>query len=401
MKIFLSYNWENSKEADEICEYLKKYQDIEVFRDKIKLKPWESIQEFMNSIREMDYTIIMISDKYLKSENCMYEVLQVIKQDEYRKKIFPIVIDKDIYNPDNHLEYIIYWEKKTEEYKKKLETISIENSGNVQERLKRYRDNAFNIERFLETICDMNNPEIDQFTVSVENKLKERGLLVNELDNQLTFKLDEDGKLMPVSRMIKNKLRKLSFDNDTDIKVIIEDQRINQFQNTIQDLDNQAQMRDLTEVEEVKYINIRNKLRKLKIQHDYKEKAIEFFLKDKHFQSFFFMDNPNALLEFIQRIIEIDYFKFGYLPGNPSYTGLDIYLRNTYFKVYVESERLDAYIKDMSIKYNLYVLDLNHDLIKEIAVWYYLFLAQTLKNNKKLLDNKKVMNLFNYYVGLS
>ena len=90
--LFLSYCWKDSNEADKIYDFFKSSRNIELHRDTIDIGKWESIKEYMQSISDMDYTILLISDVYLKSANCMYEVLEVMRDRNYRDKIFPAVI---------------------------------------------------------------------------------------------------------------------------------------------------------------------------------------------------------------------------------------------------------------------------------------------------------------------
>ena len=56
-------------------------------RDKIDIKNWGSIKEYMQSLNDMEYIILIISENYLKSSNCMYEVLETIRDRKYRNKI--------------------------------------------------------------------------------------------------------------------------------------------------------------------------------------------------------------------------------------------------------------------------------------------------------------------------
>lgn len=99
VNIFLSYCWNDSSEADRIYDYFMRNLNIELHRDKIDIKKWGSIKKYMQSISNMDYTILLISDSYLKSANCMYEVLEVMRDRNYKDKIFPAVIDSGIYDP--------------------------------------------------------------------------------------------------------------------------------------------------------------------------------------------------------------------------------------------------------------------------------------------------------------
>ena len=97
--IFLSYCWNDINEANKIYGYFKNSQNIELHRDTIDIGRWGSIKEYMQSISNMDYAILLISDSYLKSVNCMYEVLEVMQDRNYRDKIFPAVIYSGIYSP--------------------------------------------------------------------------------------------------------------------------------------------------------------------------------------------------------------------------------------------------------------------------------------------------------------
>ncbi|MCB7039501.1 toll/interleukin-1 receptor domain-containing protein, partial [Eggerthella sinensis] len=68
-----------------------------IHKDTIDIKKWESIKEYMNNIVTMDFVILLISDAYLRSRNCMYEVLELMRDRKYKHKIFPAVVSKDIY----------------------------------------------------------------------------------------------------------------------------------------------------------------------------------------------------------------------------------------------------------------------------------------------------------------
>lgn len=116
VNIFLSYCWNDSSEADRIYDYFKSSQNIELHRDTIDIKKWGSIKEYMQSIENMDYVILLISDVYLKSANCMYEVLEIMRDRDYRDKIFPVVIFSEIYNPITRAKYVKYWQDELKKY---------------------------------------------------------------------------------------------------------------------------------------------------------------------------------------------------------------------------------------------------------------------------------------------
>lgn len=66
-------------------------------RDIRDLRYKSSIKEFMKQIRKGDYSFIIISEDYLKSLNCMYEMGEFIKDESYKDRILPIVKKEQIF----------------------------------------------------------------------------------------------------------------------------------------------------------------------------------------------------------------------------------------------------------------------------------------------------------------
>lgn len=172
IKIFLSYCWDDKEVADRIFSDMKNSQNIELHRDVIDIKTWGSIKEYMHSISEMDYTILLVSDAYLKSSNCMYEVLEVMRDRQYRDRIFPAVINSSVYKPISRAGYVKYWENQFKELDQELKGISVQNLGKLNMDLKRYQDISSNIATFLDVVSDMNNPNVADVSSRVEEKLR-------------------------------------------------------------------------------------------------------------------------------------------------------------------------------------------------------------------------------------
>lgn len=195
-EVFLSYCWSDSDVADDIYNYLKNVLDIEIHRDKIDVGSWKSIREYMQSIPKMDYVILLISHSYLKSDNCMYEVLEVLRDRNFRDKIFPAVIDTRIYSSMARVEYVEYWQQRYNELEKSLQGIAAQNMGKLGEDLKRIQNIASNIADFLDTISDMNNPQIADAKIVIGEKLSD--LKKNQdlnLQNEDSTKIDYLSKL--------------------------------------------------------------------------------------------------------------------------------------------------------------------------------------------------------------
>ncbi|MDB4921920.1 toll/interleukin-1 receptor domain-containing protein [Mucilaginibacter sp.] len=90
--IFLSYSWANADIADEIDDIFKGI-GIQLIRD-IRDAPYRaSIKDFMHQIGKSDFVLMVISDEYLRSVNCMYEVIELLNTHEFEKRILPVIID--------------------------------------------------------------------------------------------------------------------------------------------------------------------------------------------------------------------------------------------------------------------------------------------------------------------
>lgn len=176
-EIFLSYCWADDKVADTIFDTLSMNQGINIHRDKIDLGNWQSINEYMQSISQMDYTILLVSDAYLKSKNCMYEVLEVMRNRKYSEKIFPAVIYTGIYEPLIRANYVKYWQDKSNELEKSLETLDKQNLGSLVTDLKQFKDIAANVADFLALVAKLNNPQLTNISEAIVQKLNEKGLL--------------------------------------------------------------------------------------------------------------------------------------------------------------------------------------------------------------------------------
>lgn len=115
----------------------------------------ESFKLFMNSIQEHDFVLCIVSDSYLKSQACMYEVGEIVKNQNYVDKLLFVVLgeeDRKYYTDDssdlvaarvygsetNRLVYVSYWKKEYEELKKKIDEIDDMGVKNVYQMYKLY-----------------------------------------------------------------------------------------------------------------------------------------------------------------------------------------------------------------------------------------------------------------------
>ncbi len=157
-QIFISYCWANEAEVD-IVDQSFSSDGITLIRDKRETKYKDSFKQFMKGIRKTDYVLMVISDQYLKSKNCMYEVLEVLKDDNYKDRILPIVLDNsnNIYSPSGPLKYLEHWDKEYNLLKEQISNHSPEDVISVTEDLKIIRNIKGSIVDFVKIISDLKN----------------------------------------------------------------------------------------------------------------------------------------------------------------------------------------------------------------------------------------------------
>ena len=139
--VFLSYCQKDSDIADLVEEKFQPIVEgkVKISRDIRDVKYHESFKKFMQTIETHDFVIMIVSDHYLKSRNCMFEVLEVIKDSQFQKKLaFIVLSDSDIqyyqnqsvpsigakvYSLEGQTAYSLYWTKIEQELQEQIEAL--------------------------------------------------------------------------------------------------------------------------------------------------------------------------------------------------------------------------------------------------------------------------------------
>lgn len=172
-RIFLSYCHNEREIADLIENRLMTHikDDFYISRDVRDVGYRESFRSFMRSVRDHEFVIMLISDSYIKSVNCMYEMTEIFKDPAYGKKLLFIVLqDQDqqycrneaknrigaqIYDLKKIEEYLLYWQKREKEVSDTIQRIGDPVlTGNHVEELKKIQTFKLNLEDFFRYLRD-------------------------------------------------------------------------------------------------------------------------------------------------------------------------------------------------------------------------------------------------------
>ncbi|MDO8847527.1 MAG: toll/interleukin-1 receptor domain-containing protein [Coriobacteriia bacterium] len=204
-KIFLSYSWKNSAIADYL-DILFKTKNITLNRDVRDVEYRQSIKKFMKQIRSSDFCLVVISEDYLKSINCMFEVTEFLKEKNYKDRILPLVQkDANIFDIKGINIYIKFWQDKFIELKKSSSDIDELNRIETINELKKIENIQRNIGDFLSIISDMKTIIFDnEIDVTDFNKIYS---VINPNDSFLGEHHDVDGFfLLNVPRTLISKV---------------------------------------------------------------------------------------------------------------------------------------------------------------------------------------------------
>lgn len=119
--IFLSYSWANVEAADTIDHDFRNI-GINFLRDERNAKYRSSLKEFMQRVGKSDFVVMLISDEFLKSEYCMYEMSELLNTHEFEKRILPVSLENAtaIFEAGSRTLYYDYWKKELQAAEERL-----------------------------------------------------------------------------------------------------------------------------------------------------------------------------------------------------------------------------------------------------------------------------------------
>lgn len=160
--IYISHAW--GGESEEIVQEIYKRcraEGLNIILDRKDLGYRESITSFMHELGRADAIILVVSNKYLHSEYCMFELLQIYENNNMIRRIFPVVLDEvSIAKSTERLDLVKYWEKETESLESKIRELKnlsyIEGITDDLNLYQKIRNNIANLTKILKDINTLN-----------------------------------------------------------------------------------------------------------------------------------------------------------------------------------------------------------------------------------------------------
>lgn len=162
-EVYISHAWGGESDVilKKIVKALEK-QQIEVVYDHKDLQYRGSINAFMQELGKARAVILIISNKYLQSEYCMFELLQIYDNQQFLHRIFPVVLDEvQISKSTDRLDLIKFWEEQQHLLESKIRELkSLAHIQGITDDLNLYGDIRKHIAKFTHILKDINTLNI-------------------------------------------------------------------------------------------------------------------------------------------------------------------------------------------------------------------------------------------------
>jgi internalin A len=131
-----------------------------VKRDTMDLGYKGLISVFMRELGRGDCVVVLISDAYLRSLFCMFELLEIYRHHEFRERICPIVLaDARLHTLKDRLTYVAHWKEQLTSIKQLIQQVGIQvlsASGSLRE-YETYREITYHADKLVSYLADINS----------------------------------------------------------------------------------------------------------------------------------------------------------------------------------------------------------------------------------------------------
>jgi hypothetical protein len=196
--VFVSYAWggESGRMADELERAFAEH-GIRIIRDIKDLDYKGSIEAFEQRIGQGQCIILIISDKYLRSEHCMYELVEADKKQYLRDRIFPVVLaEAKIYKAVDRISYIKHWDEQIDQLNQAIKGVKVmANMTGITADLDKYAGIRASFDHLSDLLSDMNALTPEMHTATGFSTLIEAVKRAMGFGENLT--ITKTGKILP------------------------------------------------------------------------------------------------------------------------------------------------------------------------------------------------------------
>jgi hypothetical protein len=158
-EIFISYKRSGlSKELVSSLVAAANNFGYNIIYDQEDVKYKELIKLYMDRLGWGRYIIPVISDEYLKSEYCMYELMKINRNGDFERKVFPIALDEpELFKESGHKKYESFWRDEVNKLKGGLSQIhSTAEIRNYLKKIEEYEEFEKTIPEILRVLSTRN-----------------------------------------------------------------------------------------------------------------------------------------------------------------------------------------------------------------------------------------------------
>ena len=203
--VFISYakGGEQEELANQIDQFLQ-LRGLVIIRDTRDLRYRGSLQAFMERVGRGNCVILVLSDSYLRSASCMFELVEIAENKQFHDRIFPLVLpDATIYDPVERLKYVRYWEEKRDELDAALRSVDQANLKGIREEIDLYDRIRDEIAELTSILRDMNRlrgdtgKDADYLPLyeAIEKRMQQIAVMSKPEEGQLSTSQIEHGLL--------------------------------------------------------------------------------------------------------------------------------------------------------------------------------------------------------------
>jgi cellulose biosynthesis protein BcsQ len=190
-KIYFSYAWSDTNEESTENLINKLYEDLKstnyyIIRDSMNLGYRGSITDYMNEVGRNDFIVISLTDKYLRSQFCMYEFYEIIRNSKFDKEIFSkrvVLLIEEFVNLSIHKtvdSYFDFWDKKLKEFENLIKNRVGQLSSSQFELFNQIKLINQNLGLMIDFIIDNS---YNQIKLSKDNYNQIKQLIINKYDD--------------------------------------------------------------------------------------------------------------------------------------------------------------------------------------------------------------------------